>query len=323
MSGRREFVTPVVVVSGCLEFEACRYNAQKIPFDFVRLLGDEARLVPICPEVEIGLGTPRDPIRLAGSPEAPRLVQPSTDRDVTEDMKSFSRDFLDRYDDVDGFILKNRSPSCGVSGVKIYHAPDASSVGGHGPGLFAAAVLEARPEAAVEDEGRLRNFRVREHFLTKLFALARLREVSSMRELVAFHTEYKLVLMAYNQTVMRELGRICANPDREPLEDVLTRYREGFGRAMRQAPRYTSVINVLEHAWGYVSKLLGERERAFYRSQLERYREEKIPVSGILAPLQAWALRFEVDYLLGQAFFHPFPESLYSVSDSGKGRLPR
>lgn len=318
-----DFVVPVVVVSGCLEFEACRYNGQRIPYDFIPILGSETKLLPVCPEVEIGLGTPRDPIRLAGTKETPRLVQPSTDRDLTDDMAAFSETFLERHRGVDGFILKNRSPSCGISGVKIYHSAEATSVGAHGPGRFAAAVLEARPDAAIEDEGRLRDFRIREHFLTKLFALARLRTVRSMKGLVGFHTQYKLVLMAYNQTVMRELGRLCANPDKRPIDDVLADYREGFGRAMRQAPRYTSVINVIEHAWGYVSKELDAQERAFYRRQLERYRNEKIPLSGVLSPLEAWVHRFDVDYLLGQAFFHPFPESLLSVSDSGKGRLPR
>ncbi len=320
------FPTPRVVASACLEFEACRYNGQRIPFDFLKILAAHAELIPVCPEVEIGLGTPREPVRLVGTAERARLHQPATDRDLTEDMQTFSSRYLAARPDVDGFILKNRSPSCGTTGVKIYDRPDAPSVRAHGPGLFAAAVLGARPDAAVEDEGRLRNYRIREHFLTKLFALARLREVEragTMRALVAFHTRYKLVLMAYHQTAMRELGRICANPQRLPAPQVIAAYGAELGRALGQAPRYTAVINVLEHAWGYVSKLLDHRERAFYRRQLEAYRVARIPVSGVTSLIQAWAVRFEIDYLLGQAFFMPFPEALSSVSDSGKGRLER
>jgi uncharacterized protein YbbK (DUF523 family)/uncharacterized protein YbgA (DUF1722 family) len=295
------FPKPVVVVSGCLEFEACRYNGQVIPFDLIAELAPFVDYAPICPEVEIGLGTPRDPIRLVDGGdgvEKPRLVQPSTGLDVTDDMLGFSGRFLGSLEAVDGFILKTKSPSCGLHGVKVYDDPDKSSSQGKVPGLFAKEVVETHPELAIEDEGRLRNFKIREHFLTKLFAFARLREVERsgrMAELVRFHSRYKLVLMAYNQTRMREL----------------------------QLPRYTSVINVLVHGSGYFKSVLSDREKRFFRNRVERYRQGRIPVSGVSTLLHGWAVRFGTDYLLEQAFFEPFPEALLNVADSGKGRLRR
>jgi len=318
-------VSPIVVVSGCLEFEACRYNAQRIPFDFIGELGRHARLVPVCPEVEIGLGTPRDPVRLVRGGSGARLVQPSSDRDVTEEMRSFSSGFLAGRE-VDGFVLKSRSPSCGPGGVKIYDGANVSSVSRHGPGLFAEAVHERFPDAVLEDEGRLRNFRIREHFLTRLWASARFRAVLAdgrMRSLVEFHSRYKLVLMGYNQTAMRELGRIVANPERRPFAEVASAYAEGLGRAFRRAPSPPSIVNVLEHAWGYVSDRLGAGERALYRRQLERYRAGRLPISAPASLIETQATRFEVEYLLGQFFFDPYPEEMRTIADSGKGRSRR
>jgi uncharacterized protein YbgA (DUF1722 family)/uncharacterized protein YbbK (DUF523 family) len=318
-------IEPIVVVSGCLDFEACRYNAQRIPFDFIGELGRHARLVPICPEVEVGLGTPRAPVRLVRGESGPRLVQPESGRDLTREMRSFSSSFLaDR--DVDGFVLKSRSPSCGPSGVKVYDGADVGSVSAHGPGLFAAAIHEGFPRAALEDEGRLRNFRIREHFLTKLWAVARLRSTVAkgrMSALVDFHTRYKLVLMGYNQAAMRELGRIVANHERRRFADVAESYGEGLERALHRAPTAASIVNVLEHAWGYVTDRLNADERAYYRRQLERYRAGRLPISAPAAVIETAAVRFGVDYLLGQYFFDPYPEGLRSVADSGKGRARR
>lgn len=326
------FPRPVVVISGCLEFEACRYNAQRIPFDLVGELEPFVRYVPICPEVEIGLGVPREPIRLVQlkktngvsdtDPEV-GLVQPATGADVTKDMLDFSDRFLSSLDEVDGFILKNRSPSCGIHGVKVYHGPDSSSTAFRSPGLFAGRVVETHPGLAIEDEGRLRNYRIREHFLTKLFALAALRlveESGRMGELVRFHARHKFVLLANHQAELRALGRIVANPERLPFDQVVGAYRERFGNALRQAPRYTSVVNVLEHGAGYFKDRLEPREKSFFRSQLQRYREGRAPLSAVVSLVHSWAVRFEEEYLLEQVFFQPYPEALMSVADSGKGR---
>ena len=176
---------------------------------------------------------------------------------------------------------------------------------------------------AVEDEGRLRNFRIREYFLTKLFALAALREVAeagSMRDLIDFHARYKFVLMAYNQTRLRALGRLVANGSATPFADLVAAYRTEFAAALRTAPRYTSVINVLEHAAGYFKNSLSRREKAMFRTQLDRYRNGKLPLAGPAAVVWSWVVREGETYLEGQAFFHPYPDDLMSVSDSGKGR---
>ena len=320
-----KWAKPVVVLSRCLEYEPVRYNAQVIPYDFVRQLEPWVTFVPVCPELEIGLGVPRDPIRIVSIDGDARLIQPTTDRDVTREMHQFSESFLASLGDVDGFLLKNRSPSCGIGDVKIHQGLSESASSTRGAGLFAGHVLERFPGLAIEDEGRLRNYRLREHFLTRLFSLAALRDVrtkGSMKDIVRFHSENKLTLMGYNQKELRSLGRIVANLDRRPFGELINDYVVHFQAALARPPRYTSMINVFQHASGYFSKQLARKEKRLLESSIERYRAKQTPAAAVTAILRAWIARFDQEYLGSQTFFEPYPPELMSVSDSGKGREP-
>ncbi len=319
----REFPKPILVISECIEFEPCRYDGARIRFDLAKALAPHVEYRPVCPEVQVGLGVPRDTIRLVASGDRNLLVQPATGRDLTEDMEGFAAGHLDGLGEVDGFILKSRSPSCGLAQVKVFTGAESRGVVRRGAGVFAAAVLERYGDLAVEDEGRLRNHRIREHFLTKLFALARLREVARsgrMARLVQFHAAYKFLLLAYSERKLRELGRVVANPRREGFEAVLGWYRDGFQRALRDSPRYTSVINVFQHISGFFRKELSRGEKQHFAELLARYRQGQLPASAVASLLESWAVRFGSDYILDQAIFAPFPEALASPADSGKGR---
>ncbi|PRX31733.1 uncharacterized protein DUF523 [Orenia metallireducens] len=103
-----EFVKPIIVISRCLEFAKCRYNGVMISDDLVKKLKDYVEFIPVCPEVEIGLGVPRETIRLVKEDDEIRLVQPATKRDVTDEINRFSQEFLDSLEQVDGFLLKDR-----------------------------------------------------------------------------------------------------------------------------------------------------------------------------------------------------------------------
>jgi uncharacterized protein YbbK (DUF523 family) len=244
------FARPRVVLSRCLELDKVRYDGEKIACGFVLELEPHVDLVPICPEVEIGLGVPRDPIRLVVGESGIRLVQPSTGRDLTSEMETFADGFLGSVAPVDGFLLKSRSPSCGIRDVKRYRPDGELSSSGKGRGVFGEAVLDRFGHLAVEDEGRLRDSRIRGHFLTKLFALASLREVEeagSLRDLIDFHARYKFVLMAYGQKGLRRLGRLVAEGSRTPFAELVAEYRTEFGDVLRRPPRHASVINVPDH----------------------------------------------------------------------------
>ena len=170
---------PRLVVSRCLELAACRYDGAVIAAPLVRRLAPFVELVPVCPELEIGLGVPRDPVRLvtlAGAPDEPRMVQPATGRDLTGAMTACARAFLERAGPVDGFLLKSRSPSCGVEDTKLYTGPEEETPVGLGAGLFARAVLERFGHLPVADEERLADPDARHRFLADLFARARRRQ---------------------------------------------------------------------------------------------------------------------------------------------------
>jgi uncharacterized protein YbgA (DUF1722 family)/uncharacterized protein YbbK (DUF523 family) len=315
---------PTIVVSRCLGFDACRYNGQMIPNRFLRQLEPFAKLELVCPEVEIDLGIPRDPIRIVAGENGERLVQPSTGLDLTDRMVGFREKYLSGLGTVDGFVLKARSPSCGVSDAKVQGGMDnKAQTLRRGPGMFASAVITKFPGAAIEDEGRLTNFRIREHFLTRLFTTAEFREVAkrpSMRKLVAFHSRHKLLLMGVNQTKMRALGRLVGNHEKRPVAEIVADYETGLADALAKMPRYTSHVNVLMHGLGYFKKGLTAREKAQFLDTLSLYREGKVPLSAATSILRSWIARFEVEYLDGQSYFEPFPLDLVEITDSGKGR---
>jgi len=321
------FARPTVVFSKCLGFAACRYNGATIIEAGIESLKPHFDLVTACPEAEIGLGVPRDPVRLVRTPDGVRLLQPATGRDVTEAMADFAQSFLSGLWRVDGFLLKASSPSCGTRDVKVYpSAAKVPALGQRTSGAFGGAVLGHYPLLPVEDEGRLQNFDLRHHFLTRVFALASLREVAGkgkMKDLVAFHTANKLLLMAYHQEELHRLGRIVANAQKRSAEQLFADYREGFTRALSQAPRRTSHTNVLLHGLGYFSERLGREEKGFFLETLEAYRAKRVPLSACLLVLRSFVVRFEEGYLASQTYFSPYPDELVSVSDSGKGRAMR
>uniref|UniRef100_A0A7C4GDK0 DUF523 and DUF1722 domain-containing protein n=1 Tax=candidate division WOR-3 bacterium TaxID=2052148 RepID=A0A7C4GDK0_UNCW3 len=316
-------VKPRVVFSRCLGFDHCRYNGDIISDEFCRRLAACVEPVPVCPEMEIGLGVPRDPIRIVYQGEERRLLQPATGRDVSAPMRGFADRFLTAVGPVDGFVLKSRSPSCGTRDVKSYNEEGNIRPAASRQGFFAAAVMERFAERPVEDEGRLKSFLIRESFLSRLFSLARFRtlqEKPTMAGLVRFHATHKLLLMAYDQTALHRLGRLVANPERRPLTGLLDEYETGLARALARPPKYASAVNVLLHALGYFSRSLNAAEKSFFLDALERYRAGRLPLSVPVSIIQSWIVRFGQPYLAEQVFFQPYPDELRELSDSGKGR---
>jgi len=246
-----------------------------------------------------------------------RLVQPATNQDITEKMHDFAKSFLNSIKEADGFILKNRSPSCGIKDVKVYSSTSRVPPVSRSSGFFGGAVLESYPNLVVEDEGRLRNTRIREHFLTKLYTTSTFGEIldsGSTKDLIRFHTENKLLLMAYNQKELTILGRIVANHEKADLNTVITQYELHLSRALSQTARYTSVINVLTHSLGYFSKGLSKGEKTFFLSLIYKYREGIIPLSAALSILRSWIARFDQQDLSNQTFFEPYPEALSKIA---------
>jgi uncharacterized protein YbgA (DUF1722 family)/uncharacterized protein YbbK (DUF523 family) len=316
-------IQPVIIVSKCLGFENCRYDGQIISSPFVENLKKFVQFKPVCPEMEIGLGVPRNPINIVLKNGQSRLFQPATGRDVTDLMHTFIRQYMKAIGPVDGFILKNRSPSCGIRDVKIFtgfHQPVPAK---KGSGFFGSAVLESYPNMPIEDEGRLINFKIREHFLTKLFTFFRFQKAKTnnkMNALIQFHTDHKLLLLAYNQSRYRVCGRIVANHKRTLIENVLEQYEQELKLIFRKIPRYSSIINTLLHMFGGISRHLSKQERQFFLKSIEAYQEGRIPLSTLNHLIHAYVIRFNNTYLLNQVFLNPYPKELITITDSGKGR---
>jgi uncharacterized protein YbgA (DUF1722 family)/uncharacterized protein YbbK (DUF523 family) len=309
----REFPKPVVVVSKCITFEPVRWNGQIIASEFIEKLKPYVNFVPVCPEVEIGLGVPRDPIRIVLVNGEKKLLQPTTGFDFTDKMTKFSESFLDSLDSVDGFILKSASPSSGFKNVKVYPSIEKVSSIEKAPGFFGGAVLQKFPNLAIEDERRLLNPRIREHFLTKLFTLASFREVKKsgkVKDLVKFQADNKYLFTAYNQTALRTLGKLAANQEHKSFDEIIKNYETQLYNALARTPSAGANINVMSKIMGYFSHQLSKDEKLFFLASVDKYRTGRLPLSACMSVLKAWIVRFNQEYLSSQTLLEPYPEQL-------------
>ena len=284
-----------------------------VPNNFVQALAPFVRFLPVCPEVEIGLGVPRDPVRIISKEGVRNLVQPSTGRDLTGLMNTFSDKHLGSLGEVDGFILKSRSPSCAIKDTKLYPDAETETSSGKGPGLFAEKVLEKFPGAAVEDEERLRNPVVRNHYLTRIFTLARWREAKrkgSWKALFDFQNDNKLILMSCSQEEMKELGRIAGDKEQRPLEETLGLYDARLRKALSKTPRKSSNINALMHGLGYFSDVLTAKEKRFFLDLVEKYKNENTTLGALRSAMEPWVKKYGKPYLSRQTYFRPYPGEL-------------
>jgi uncharacterized protein YbbK (DUF523 family)/uncharacterized protein YbgA (DUF1722 family) len=316
------YARPRVVVSKCLEFEACRYNGDVIYNDVIKKLMDYVDFVPVCPEVEIGLGTPRETIRIVKNDDTHSLIQPSTGRDVTGDMHAFTDQYLSEIKDTDGFILKTRSPSCGLKEVRVYASIEKGPAIGHASGLFGGRVAELFSHLAVEEEGRLNNFTIRDRFYTKLFTLASFRRelTKGLEAIKEFHKRNQYLLMAYSNPTLKVMNRILRKIEENGEKTTIELYAKALQKLFNRAARSDSNRKVAKEIFKRFESRLAENEIRFFNDLLLKYEDKKEPFSSILTLLKSHAIRFEDDELLHQTFFTPYPEVLLEISDSGKGR---
>lgn len=315
---------PKVVISRCIEFDKCRWNGLTIASPIVRSLKKHIDFIPVCPEVEIGLGVPRDPIRLVQQNEDIKLYDPAGELDHTDKMLTFSDSFLAGLPKVAGFILKSRSPSCGTGNVKIY-SQKGHVISGKGTGKFAEKVLSLSPLLAIEDEARLLNLRIREHFLTKLYTLTAFAGIEHKPgSLMEFHANNKYLFMAYNQSKLKDAGAVAANHEKHDFARVLQDYTLLLGEIFSAMPRNSANINVLQHIFGYFSgKHLNAQEKKLFLELLEQYRNFQIPLVTMTSILKMWTVKYDIKYLEKQTYLQPFPTELQTIFDTGKGRVSK
>jgi uncharacterized protein YbgA (DUF1722 family)/uncharacterized protein YbbK (DUF523 family) len=308
MTGR-----PRVGVSSCLLGEEVRFNGGHKRYRFLTDdLGPHVEWVPYCPEVSMGLGTPREPIRLTADG---RLVNRSGTADHTGLMETLPLPGAD----LDGYVFKAKSPSCGIRAIPRYR-PD-GTVAGHGHGQYAGRVLRAFPLLAVEDEGRLNDAGLREAFCERIFAAARLRELFSgpwsAGDLVAFHARHKLQLLAHDPARYRAAGRIVATAGRTgpvaggaPGASTAAGYRDVFLAALASLATPGRHANALQHASSRISRKLDRPRRADLMARIEAYRHGEEPLSVSVALLAHYASGGDFPWLAEQTYLHPYPPGL-------------
>jgi uncharacterized protein YbgA (DUF1722 family)/uncharacterized protein YbbK (DUF523 family) len=322
----RQYSRPRIVISKCIEFDRCRYNGEMIPSEFVKRLMGHVDFIPVCMEAEMGLGVPRDPVRVVQIEKELRLFQPGTGKDVTDLATNFTATFLDSLPEVDGFLLKSRSPSCGIKDVKVYPPGEkVASLTAKESGFFGREVMARFKDLAVEDEARLLNLRIGEHFLTKIFTLADYRQVKTdgrMQSLVEFQARNKLLFMFYSQKELASLGQLAANRDDLEVGVLMERYQAHLRAALVRPPLCGAGVNVLLHAFGYVSNDLNQAEKAEFLDSLQEYREGKMPITVAIGMLRSWIARFDQSYLREQTFLQPYPAEFLDVmtNDACVGR---
>jgi uncharacterized protein YbgA (DUF1722 family)/uncharacterized protein YbbK (DUF523 family) len=301
-------------VSTCLLGEHVRFDGgHKRDAFLVETFGRHVEWVAVCPEVEAGLGVPRESMHLRRSGDQVRLVTTRTGIDHTREMRRYAarRVAALAAEDLCGYVLKKSSPSCGMERVKVYGR---SGPVGSGRGLFAEALLDAFPHLPVEEEGRLTDPRLRENFVERVFAYRRLRSLFAARWMsggvVAFHTAHKLQLLAHSPTLYAELGRLVAGAKGLSRPALRRSYETGFMRALEVMSTRKRHVNVLQHILGYFSDRLDADARREVVELVEEYRRGTLPLVVPLTMVRHYVRQFTIAYLQAQTYLDPHPKEL-------------
>ncbi|GAA0950642.1 DUF523 and DUF1722 domain-containing protein [Actinocorallia libanotica] len=310
-------IRPRLGASACLLGEPVRHNGGHSRCRFLTdgPLAEMVDWITVCPEIELGLGAPRRPVRLLTDG---RLVDRDGEADHTAAFAETAERLLPGLEGLDGFVLKSRSPSCGLFGIPHYSAGPPGERTDEQPrrgrGIFAEALTAAYPSLPVEEDGRLNDPLLREHFVERVFAHARLRELLSRpwrpRDLVDFHSRHKLQILAHDPQRYRELGRIVARAGIDDREALTDRYRRVFSEAMTVRPAKGRQVNALQHVLGPLGHRLSPERRRGLVASIEDFQAGRAPLSVPVALLRHDARAENVSYLLGQTFLEPFPAAL-------------
>lgn len=299
---------PKILLSRCYS-EPIRYNGGIVNDDFINKLKQYIDFINVCPEVEIGLGVPRKRLIVVKTENSKRFFQLETGKDFTERIIKFAEKTLTSLPEVDGFILKAKSPSCGVGSTKLYKN---GFIVGKTYGFFAEQIRKSFPYLPLEDEGRLKDEEIRKHFLVRIFSFSEVRELFEIIEpksLVQFHTKYKYLLMTYSQKALKELGQIVADGNLS-IKEKIHRYKIKFYEAFDKKPSIKRHVNTLTHLTGYVSSKLNTKEREHLINLINNYSMGKIHLKVIIELLKSLAYRFDNEYILIQKYLEPYPEDL-------------
>lgn len=320
-------------VSSCLLGHPVRYDGGHKRDAYVTdTLGRFFEFVPVCPEVECGLGVPRPAMRLTGDPKDPRLTVINTGEDLTERMQAYCARRVEELagEDLCGYIFKSKSPSSGMARIKVFREGGPPSMAG--VGLFARAFMDRFPSLPVEDEGRLHNPVLRENFIERVFTLRRFRNLlaetgwdetatkdaaprafggkARVSGLVSFHAAHKYLIASHSPKIATELGRLVARAASVPPGELFPKYRELLLTAMALHATPAKHVNVLQHILGYFKKRITPDEKAEALELFENYRAGLTPLIVPVTLLSHYVRKYDVAYLKDQWYLRPHPKEL-------------
>ena len=302
-------------ISSCLLGNGVRFDGGHKKDSFLTgTFGRFVEWVPVCPEVECGLGTPRESMRLVSVDGRVRLLTGKTGIDHTDRMANYSARRVRELtsDELCGFVLKKDSPSCGMERVKIYGTGGVAVKSGRG--IFAAQLVDRFPSLPVQEEGRLSDPSLRENFVERVFAYARLRDLFrgtwDVGTLVGFHTAHKLILMAHSPVAYQRLGRLVAQARGVPAQDLERSYTEAFMAALTIIATPSRHTNVLQHMVGYFKNVLDRASKSELLASIEDYRHALVPLIVPITLLRHHVRVHDVSYLAGQLYLEPHPKEL-------------
>ena len=301
-------------VSSCVIGEEVRWNGGHSRQRYLTdMLGPFVEYVPVCPEVEVGMGVPRPTVRLVREGDELRMIDPKNEVDWTSSMQRLSRTRSSELADADlhGFVLKKDSPTCGVFRVRIYTD---NGVERNGQGLFATALIQRMPHLPIEEEGRLNDARIRENFVERIFAYRRLKNLFRPRwtigDVVAFHTREKLLLRAHDERGYRELGKLVADAKNVPRAAFADDYADRFMTIMKRPATVAKHANVLQHMVAFLRWADDDVGRAEMHSAIADYRAGLVPLVVPVTLIQHLARRHEQQILLDSSYLAPHPKEL-------------
>jgi len=302
-------------ISQCLLGDSVRYDgAHKRDSFLIETLGPHVEWIPVCPEVELGLGTPREAMRLAGDPRAPRLVTITSGIDHTEAMARFSQRRVRELEvlNLSGYVFKKDSPSCGVERVWMFNRHGMSVR--DGVGLFARAFMERFPLVPIEDEARLCDPVILDNFIERVFFYHRWQTLArgplTRKVVVEFHTMHKYILLAHSRQHYQQLGRLVTRADRYRPKVLIKRYGALFMKALTVTATRHKHMNVLQHVIRHMKDQLEPSERAELDSVMEDYRAGMVPLVVPVTLVKHYVVRNRIDYLRDQIYLNPHPKEM-------------
>lgn len=301
-----------VGISACLLGQQVRFDGGHKRSEFVeKELTRYFSFTPVCPEMAIGLGSPRKAIRLVRRDDIIYVEASDGSFDVTEQLTTFSQQQTATFGHLAGYILCAKSPSCGMERVRIYSAKGSAK---EGIGVYARILMATNPLLPVEEDGRLCDPILRENFVTRVFAyhdwLALQNSGITRGKLIAFHSRYKYLLFAHQPAAYKSLGKLLGDAVDLPLEALASRYIAGLMQGLQQRVSRKNHANVLQHLQGYFKKQLSPAQKAELQTTIDKYRRGLLPLMSPMTLLQHYLREYPNPYLASQVYFNPHPEDL-------------